>query len=134
MRKLRLRVFFARGIQPGAAFIMRVDEFPQMPDWFPDFVRELAALSPAERRELDAWLAEREARAEAVRVAQEAAKQERQRRLTLARLVAKAKRLGMDVTVEPNGAATFRTGSSTTTAADENPQTEVDEWIAKHAN
>jgi excisionase family DNA binding protein len=38
-----------------------------MPDWFPDFVRELVALSPAESRELDAMLAENEARAEAAK-------------------------------------------------------------------
>ncbi|MET0537051.1 MAG: hypothetical protein ABWZ64_03730, partial [Xanthobacteraceae bacterium] len=50
------------------------------------------------------------------------------------RLVAKAKQLGVDVTIDPNGTATFRTGSSTTTAADENPPTELDEWILKHAH
>jgi hypothetical protein len=55
------------------------------------------------------------------------------RKPSLARLVAKAKQLGVDLTVEPNGAATLRTGS-TTTAADENPQTELDEWISKHAH
>ena len=55
------------------------------------------------------------------------------RKPSLAHLVAKARRLGVDVTVEPNGAVTFRTGS-TTTAADEHPQTELDEWIAKHAH
>jgi hypothetical protein len=102
-------------------------DFPPMPPWFPDFVRELAALSPAESRELDAMLAENEARAEA-------AKHARAQQKRLARLIAKAKKLGVDVTVEPNGAATFRTGSPTTTAADENPQTELDEWIAKHAH
>jgi hypothetical protein len=102
-------------------------EFPPMPDCFPDFVRELAALSPAESRELDARLAENEARAEA-------AKHARAQQKRLARLIAKAKKLGVDVTIEPNGAATFRTGSPTTTAADENPQTELDEWIAKHAH
>jgi len=49
---------------------------------------------------------------------------------SLARLVAKAKQLGIDVTVEPNGAATFHTGS----APVDKSQTEVDEWIAKHAH
>jgi hypothetical protein len=47
---------------------MRVDdEFSPMPDWFPDFVRELVAMSPAERRELNAMLAEDKARAEAAK-------------------------------------------------------------------
>ena len=61
------------------------------------------------------------------------AKPPRQRKPTLARLVAKAKQLGVDVTIEPNGAATFRTGSSAIAAVDK-PQTELDEWIAKHAH
>lgn len=61
------------------------------------------------------------------------AKPRRQRKLTLARLVAKAKQLGVDVTIEPNGAATFRTGSTTTATVDKS-QTELDEWIAKHAH
>jgi hypothetical protein len=52
------------------------------------------------------------------------------RKPTLARLVAKAKQLGVDVTVESNGTATFRTGS----APVDKSQTEVDEWIAKHAH
>jgi hypothetical protein len=51
---------------------------------------------------------------------------------SLARLVAKAKQLGVDVTVEPNGTTTFRTG--TASAAVDKPQTELDEWIAKHAH
>jgi hypothetical protein len=107
-----------------------------MPDWFPDFVRELAALSPAEVREFNAMLADDEARAEAAKYAHahDSEKQKRPRKPSLARLVAKAKQLGVDVTVEPNGTATFRTGSSTATAADENPRTELDEWIAKHAH
>jgi hypothetical protein len=62
------------------------------------------------------------------------AKPRKPKKPTLARLVAKAKQLGVDVTIEPDGAATFRTGSSTTAAADESPQTDVDEWIAKHAH
>jgi hypothetical protein len=36
------------------------------------------------------------------------AKPRRPRKPTLARLVAKAKQLGVDVTIDPNGAATFR--------------------------
>jgi hypothetical protein len=50
----------------------------------------------------------------------------------VAKAVAKAKQLGIDVTVEPNGAVTFRTG--TASAPVDNPQTEVDEWIVKHAH
>jgi hypothetical protein len=57
-------------------------------------------------------------------------KPRRQRKPSLARLVAKAKQLGVDVTIEPNGAATFRTGG----APVDKPQTEVDEWIAKRAH
>jgi sugar phosphate isomerase/epimerase len=40
------------------------------------------------------------------------AKPRRPRKPTLARLVAEAKELGVDVTVEPNGTATFRTGAT----------------------
>jgi len=116
-------------------FRMRVDaEFPPMPDWFPDFVRELAALSPAELREFDAMLAENEARAEAAKAAREAKKRERQREQMLARHVAKAKQLGIDVTVEPDGAVTFHTSSSASAPGDK-PQTDLAEWIAKqHAH
>lgn len=57
----------------------------------------------------------------------------RQRKPSLTRLIAKAKQLGVDVTVEPNGTVTFRTGSSASAAVD-SPQNEVDEWIAKHAH
>ena len=41
------------------------DTFPfgRCPDWFPDFVREMASLSPAEFRYLDAMLAQKIARA-----------------------------------------------------------------------
>jgi hypothetical protein len=104
-----------------------------VPDWFPDFVRELAALSPAERRELDAMLAEGEARAEEAKARAEAAKKQKHQQKSLDSLVAKAKQLGVTVTVEPNGAVTFHTGSSASTPADKS-QTEVDEWIAKHAH
>jgi hypothetical protein len=98
-----------------------------MPDWFPDFMREVAALTPAELRELDAMLAQDEARAEAAKAAR-AAKKQKERQL--ARVIAKAKRLGIDVTVEVNGAATFRIGNSVSVPAD----SEVGEWIAKHAH
>jgi hypothetical protein len=76
--------------------------------------------------ELDAILAEDEARAEAAK------KQKRQQK-SLAQHIAKAKELGVDVTVEPNGTATFRTGSSVSAPVDKS-QTELDEWIAKHAH
>jgi hypothetical protein len=59
-------------------------------------------------------------------------KPQKQPKPTHARLVAKAKQLGMDVTVEPNGAVTFRTGSAS--APVDKPQAELDEWIAKHAH
>jgi hypothetical protein len=105
-------------------------DFPSpMPEWFPDFVRELGAMSPADRREilreLDAKIAKDEARAEA-------AKQKRERDKARDGAIAKAKKLGVDVTVAPNGAATFHTG--TASAPDDKPQTEVDEWIEKHAH
>ena len=61
------------------------------------------------------------------------AKPRRQRKPSLARLVAKAKKLGVDVTIEPDGAATFRTGAPASAAAD-SPQAELDKWIAKHAH
>jgi hypothetical protein len=52
---------------------------------------------------------------------------------SLARLVAKAKQLGVDVTVEPDGAVTFRTGTVST--PDDKPQTDLAEWIARqHAH
>jgi hypothetical protein len=57
----------------------------------------------------------------------------RRRKPSLARLLAKAKQLGVDVTIEPTGTVTFRTGSSASAAVD-SPQNEVDEWIAKRAH
>jgi hypothetical protein len=80
-------------------------------------------------------LAEDAARAEAAKRshANDSEKQKRPRKSSLSRLVAKAKQLGVDVTVEPDGTATFRTGSSASAPVDK-PQTEVDEWIAKHAH
>ena len=49
---------------------------------------------------------------------------------TLARLVGKAKQVGVDVTVEPNGAVTFRTSNSSGEKAmpSGNP---FDQWMAK---
>ena len=78
------------------------------------------------------WLLEREREKRNQRKLAGLVAKAKQRKL--ARLVTKAKQLGVDVTIDPNGTATFRTGSSTTTAADENLQTEVDDWIAKHAH
>ena len=54
---------------------------------------------------------------------------QRQRKPSLARLVAKAKQLGVDVTVEPNGTVTFRTGSSATA---ESMINEWDEVLPRH--
>lgn len=59
------------------------------------------------------------------------AKPRRQRKPSTARLIAKAKELGVDVTVEPDGTATFRTGSAATDTSD--PEIELKKWIAKHA-
>jgi hypothetical protein len=59
-------------------------------------------------------------------------KPRRPRKPSLARLVAKAKELGVDVTVEPNGTVTFRTG--TASAAVDKSETDLAEWIAKHAH
>ena len=64
---------------------------------------------------------------------QDRPKPQKQSKPSLARLVAKAKELAVDVTVEPNGTATFRTGNSASAPVDK-PQTELDEWIAKHAH
>jgi hypothetical protein len=58
----------------------------------------------------------------------------RLRKPSLARLIAKAKQLGVDVTIEPNGTATFRTGAPTVAEADGSPQAELEKWIAKHAH
>jgi hypothetical protein len=54
-----------------------------------------------------------------------------QKQPSLARLVAKTKQLGVDLTVMPNGATTFHTGTAGAPA--DELQTELDEWIAKHA-
>jgi hypothetical protein len=133
-RELAVPAFvFPAGGLVGAAFFHMSMTFPPMPDWFPDFVREImtlsAALTPAEFRELDAMLAQDEARAEAARAARDSEKQKRQ---SLARFIAKAKQLSIDVTVEPNGAVTFHTGTVSTPV--DKSQTELDEWIAKHAH
>jgi hypothetical protein len=81
-----------------------------------------------------------EARREAMRAAFAApggfkppapAKPRRQRKPTLASLIAKAKQLGVDMTVEPSGAGTFRTGSAAVDAS--NPEIELKKWVAKHA-
>jgi hypothetical protein len=62
--------------------------------------------------------------------ARESRRPRKPHKASLARLVDKAKQLGVDVTVESNGTATFRTGSSASSSVDK-PQTELDEWIAK---
>jgi hypothetical protein len=61
-------------------------------------------------------------------------KPKRQRRLSTDRFVSKGKELGVDVTVKPDGAVTFHTGSAVTTVSTADLQNELNEWIAKHAN
>jgi hypothetical protein len=55
--------------------------------------------------------------------------------VSLARLVAKAKKLGVDVTVTiPDGEVTFRTGSAPSVSVD-SPEGELQKWKAKqHAH
>jgi hypothetical protein len=59
-------------------------------------------------------------------------KPKRKRKPSTARLIATAKELGVDVTVEPDGTATFRTSSRP--ASETDPEIELKKWIAKHAN
>jgi hypothetical protein len=61
-------------------------------------------------------------------------KPKRQRRLSTDRFVSKGKELGVDVTVKPDGAVTFHTGSAVTAESTADLQNELNEWIAKHAN
>jgi hypothetical protein len=56
----------------------------------------------------------------------------RRRKPSTARLIAKAKEFGVDVTVAPDGTATFHTGSAATDTSD--PEIELKKWIAKHAH
>jgi hypothetical protein len=91
-----------------------------------DARRDLANILYHER-----WLLEREREKRKQRKLAGLVAKAKQRKLDS--LVAKAKKLGVDVTVEPNGAATFRTGSGS--APDDKPQTDLAEWIAKqHAH
>jgi hypothetical protein len=46
-------------------------------------------------------------------------------------ILQKAKTAGVDVTVAPDGAVTFKTSRE---ATGENQGNELDEWIAKHAD
>jgi hypothetical protein len=106
--------------------------------------REIVDISDLDREDLacaglrrvsDDFLAglDREARLAAFRPrANPAPPRPRQRKPSLARLVAKAKQLGVDVTIEPDGTATFRTGTVATDASD--PETELKNWIASHAH
>jgi hypothetical protein len=61
-------------------------------------------------------------------------KPKRQRRLSTDRFVSKGKELGVDVTVKPDGAVTFHTGSAVTAESMADLQNELNEWVAKHAN
>ena len=97
-------------------------------DFLADFDRdELACLGM--RRASDNWLADldREALLDCFKPrADPAPAKPRPRKPSLAHLVAKAKKLGVDVTIAPDGTATFRTGSST-------PETnEWDEVLPRH--
>jgi hypothetical protein len=56
----------------------------------------------------------------------------RQRRPSLARLIAKAKQLGLDMTVDPGGAVTFHAGVSTTAESTINEWNEVLPRHGKH--
>jgi L-lactate utilization protein LutC len=104
---------------------MRDYEFPPMPDWFPDFVRELAALSPAALGELNAMLAEDDARAEAAKCARarDSDKQKRQRkpREPLASAAKQASKAGIAVAryeVRSDGTVVVVTGKSEATEPD----------------
>jgi hypothetical protein len=97
-----------------------------------DVIEAARANDADAQRQLADSLAEVYCRLPRAKTPTRAPKPPRQRKPSLARLVAKAKQLGVDVTIEPDGAATFRTGSSTMTTAEGN--SEVDEWIAKHAH
>ena len=57
----------------------------------------------------------------------------RRRKPSAARLIAKGKKLGVDVTVQPSGAVTFNTGNA---AAKPEPDldAELAEWVARHAH
>lgn len=60
-----------------------------------------------------------------------AVKRPRQRKPSIDRLAAKAKKLGVALTIEPNGAVTVRADNS---APNDKTQSELDEWIARHAH
>jgi hypothetical protein len=79
---------------------MRETKFVPMPDCFPDFVRDLVAFNavatPAEHRELNAMLAEEEAREEAAK--RDSEKPKRQRKPSVGTLIKQAERCGRFVT------------------------------------
>jgi hypothetical protein len=105
---------------------MTFPPIPPMPDWFPDFVTEIAALSPAELRELNALLAEDEARAEAAKKADAPLPVKRRRRVTLAAALKQAAKTGVPVSAAVIGSdgVTLHSGK-TEQATDLNPWDEV---------
>jgi hypothetical protein len=68
-----------------------------MPDWFPDLVRELAALTPEESREVDRWLAEREREANASKSEENSSPKRRRRKASLAAALKQAAKAGKPV-------------------------------------
>jgi hypothetical protein len=113
-----------------AAAFERIEQIPARGNALVQRAHDLVASvrngDPSAREELEIIL-------EILNSRQDQPKQPRDpRKPSLARLVAKAKQLGVDVTVEPNGTATFRTGNSASAPVDK-PQAELDKWIAKHA-
>jgi hypothetical protein len=103
-------------------------EFPPMPDWFPDFCRELAALTPAESREFDRLLAQSEARDEAAKqAAAHDSEQPKLRKPTLARVARQAGKAQIAVAryeVRPDGTIVVVTGKSESESIQSNP------WLA----
>jgi hypothetical protein len=98
----------------GMSRVSRFDFFTEAEraEWRAEWVRALGALKP--------------------RPNPAPPKPRRPRKPSLARLIAKAKELGVDVTIGPDGAVTFRTGSAATVESD--PETELKKWIASHAH
>lgn len=96
--------------------------FPAMPSWFPDFISELSALTPAEHAELDVMLAERERAA--LRRRQQ--RGQRQRKPSVAKLIKAAEKAGVKSITLPDGTVLTFGGSSDPANAP------LDNWLAKH--
>lgn len=112
-----------------AAAFERIEQIPARGNALVQRAHDLVASvrngDPSAREELEIVL-------EILSNRQDQPKPQKPQKPSLARLVAKAKQLGVDVIIEASGAATFRTG--TVSAPVDKPQTELDEWIAKHAH